>query len=209
VATTDPPRPPRKPVALFALHAGLLALLIGWWPTPRALYPMFVQAHAGAVLGAGREDVVVLRANPSSKEGDDTLMEEFAPGASVPRWQAQLSTLNLGWWPFAVLAALLLATPMPGRRRALALLGGFAWVEAYLLLRLAAEVAYANFEASAGPGGESSGAMHSLLRTSVSVLEANAVLFAMVLLAYVVLARPVAALDTSALRRMLPAPRRA
>jgi hypothetical protein len=209
VTTPDRPRPPRKPVALFALHALLLALLIGWWPTPRALYPSFVHAHAGALLGAGRDDVVVLRANPSPKESEDTLMEEFAPGASAPRWQAQLSTLNLGWWPFAVLAALLLATPMTARRRALALCGGFAWVEAYLLLRLAAEVAYANFEASAGPGAASSGTLHSLLRTSASVLEANAVLFAMVLIGYVVLGRPGASLDTSALRRMLPAARRA
>jgi hypothetical protein len=207
VATPDPTQPPRKPVALFALHAVLLALLLGFWPTPRALYPAFVQAHAGALLGAGRESTVVLRANPDPRLGEDTLMEEYAAGASEPRWRAGLSTQNLGWWPFAVLAALLLATPMRPRRRALALLGAFAWIEAYLLLRLALQIAYADLDGGAAPEAASPGALHTMLRTGVSVLEANAVLMAVVLLAFAVLGRPATALDTSALRRMLPAPR--
>jgi hypothetical protein len=210
VTTSTPAPPPRKPIALFALHAAVLALLIGFWPTPRALYPEFVRAHAGAVLSLGREGSVSLRANADLEDGADTVMEELSAGARAPRWRAELSTLSLGWWPFAVLAALLLATPMAARRRAIALAAAFLWVEAYVLLRLLAGAGYADYEASAGAAGKLLGPMHAALRTATSVLEANGVLVAVVLLGWVVLARPADAFDTSSLRRLLPrSPRRA
>ena len=132
-------------------------------------------------------------------------MEASDAGKPTPRWRAELSLLRLGWWPSAVLAALLLATPMSARRRALALLAGFVWIELYVLLRLFAEVGYADYEAVAGPDGALVGPVHALLRSSAEVLEANVVLVAVVLLGWVLLARPARGLDTHSLRRILPA----
>ncbi len=186
------------------MQAFLLSLLIGWWPTPRALYPVFVRAHAAPLIGASGSQQVTLRAS-NGKLGDvDTLMEGFVPGDRTPRWRAELSTLRLGWWPSAVLVALVLATPMTTRRRLAALCAGLLWVEIYLLLRLAAGAGYASFEARYGPGAPLTGPLHALLRTSTEVLEANGVLIAVVLLGFVVVARPSGAFDAHFLRRLMP-----
>lgn len=201
IRPTDPPR--AKPIAVFAVQACLLSLLIGWWPTPRALYPPLMRAPLGALLGVGAEGVVSLRAFRGAEDGVDTLMQEIRIGERVPRWRAELSLLRLGWWPSAVLAALVLATPMRARRRVLALCAGFVWIQLYVLLRLFAEVRYADVEAVAGPGGPLEGPLHALLRSSAEVLEANLVLIAVVLLAWVVLGRPGRVLDTRPLRRLL------
>jgi hypothetical protein len=194
-----------KPVAVFAAQALVLALLLGWWPTPRELYPPLMRAQAAPLLDAGVAGALTLRPSDPKEEGVDTLMEATDAGARTPRWRAELSLLSLGWWPFAVLAALLLATPMRAGRRAGALALGFLWVEAYVLFRLYAEAAFADYEAKMGPGGALAGPLHALLRSGAEILEANVVLVAVVLLAWVVLARPARVLDASALRRAVPA----
>lgn len=204
-STAGPPRP--KSVALFAVQAFLLALLLGWWPTPRAIYPALLRAQAEPVLAAGTGDALTLRASDATLEGVDTVMEARDAGRGEPRWRAELSLIRLGWWPAAVLAALILATPMRARRRAFALAAGFLWISAYVLLRLFAGAAYADYEALR-PGAESVGAMHALLRSSAEILEANVVLVAVVLIAWVVLARPGRSLDARSLRRLLPMPSR-
>ncbi|HEX5065855.1 MAG TPA: hypothetical protein VFY49_07060 [Myxococcota bacterium] len=201
-STAGPPQP--KTIALFAVQAFLLALLIGWWPTPRALYPPLLRAQAEPLLAAATHDSLTLRPAEPTLEGADTVMEAREAGLPKPRWRAELSFLRLGWWPTAVLAALVLATPMSGRRRALALLAGVLWINAYVLMRLFAEVAYADYEALR-PGAESVGVAHALLRSGAEILEANVVLVAVVLLAWVALARPAQGLDTRSLRRLLPA----
>lgn len=185
----------------------MLALLIGWWPTPRALYPPLVRAQAEPLLAASTQDALSLVASDPEAKGVDTVMKARAVERGDARWRAELSLLRLGWWPTAVLFALILATPMSGRRRAFALLAGFLWIEGYVLLRLFAEVGYAEYEA-VRPGAEAVGAAHALLRSGAEILEANAVLVAVVLLAWVVLARPARSLDTRSLGRLLPAPPR-
>ena len=204
-STAGPQRP--KPVALFAVQAFLLALLLGWWPTPRALYPALARAQAEPVLAAGTGDALTLRPSDPTLEGVDTVMEAREAGRGEPRWRAELSLLRLGWWPTAVLAALILATPMSARRRALAVLAGFLWLHAYVLLRLFAGAAYADYEALR-PGAESVRPVHALLRSGAEIVEANVVLVAVVLLAWVVLARPGRTLDARSLRRLLPVPSR-
>jgi hypothetical protein len=203
VTSTPEPLQP-KTIALFAVQAFLLALLIGWWPTPRALYPPLLRAQAEPLLAAATRDALTLGPSDPTLEGVDTAMEAREAGRREPRWRAELSLLRLGWWPTAVLAALVLATPMSGRRRALALLAGFLWIDGYVLMRLFAEVAYADYEALR-PGAESVGIVHALLRSGAEILEANVVLVAVVLLAWVVLARPARGLDARSLRRLLPA----
>jgi len=194
-----------KPVAVFAAQAFLLALLLGWWPTPRELFPPLLRAQAAPLLDAGIAGTLTLRPSDPKVEGVDTLMEATDSGARAPRWRAELSLLSLGWWPYAVLAALVLATPMRAGRHAVALAAGFVWIEAYVLLRLYAEAGFADYEAKMGPGGALAGPVHALLRSGAEILEANVVLVAVVLIAWVVLARPARALDASALRRAVPA----
>jgi hypothetical protein len=197
-----------KPLALFALQALLLSLLIGFWPTPRALYPPLLRAQVGPLLGGG-DGAVSLRASEGAREGIDTQMLALRPGDPTPRWMAEFSLLHMGWWPTAVLTALMLATPMSARRRAIALLACWVWIALYVWLRLEAEIAYAGYELLTGPGKPTAGVLHAMLRAGDEVLEANGVLIAVVLLAWVVLARPGRAFDASSLRRMLSPRRRA
>jgi hypothetical protein len=205
VTSRTPDLPRAKSIGVFAAQAFLLSLLIGWWPTPRDLYPPFLRAQAGALVGGLSGGAVTLRAEEGAVDGVDTVMEEMPPGERAPRWRAELSLLRLGWWPSAVLAALMLATPMTGRRRALSMLAGFLWIELYVLLRLFAEIAYADREALS-PGGPLTGPLHALLRTAAEVLEANVVLVAVVLLAWIAIARPARVLDARSLRRSLRVP---
>jgi hypothetical protein len=201
--TPDTPRP--KPIALFAAQALVMALLLGWWPTPRELVPPLMRAQAAPLLDAGIAGALTLRPSDAKEEGVDTLMEATDEGARTPRWRAELSLVRLGWWPFAVLTALVLATPMRPGRRAFALAAGFLWIEVYVLLRLYSEAGFADYEAKMGPGGVLAGPLHAVLRSGAEILEANVVLVAVVLIAWAVLARPAGALDASALRRAVPA----
>jgi hypothetical protein len=196
---------PPKPVALFALHALALALLLGWWPTPRALYPELLYAQGNAIFAGAR-----LRAAPPERyETRDSLMEGFAPDSGELRWRVRFDAINVGYWPSAVLLALLLATPLPARRRSLGVVGGLLWIDALALGRLAVEVLHATAEVESGaPGAAGAAGTLLLLRTSSEVLNSNIVTIAAVLLGWVAVASPRRTLELGGLERLLGLSRR-
>ena len=189
---------PRKSLLLFASHGLLLALLIGYWPTLREVYPEFLRSQARVVLNAGSEREVRLA---PAIQGEDSVMEGYVAGSEEPAWRVSLSTLNLGYWPSAVLVALLLATPLSVRARWIAALLGLLWLDAFALGR-AGLAAWLGFEEVArGPGSDPEGLVLAL-RTGLEVLNSNIVVIASVFLAWVVLARP---LETLSLGRLAEA----
>jgi hypothetical protein len=193
---------PPKPVALFALHALVLALLLGWWPTPRALYPGWLHAQGNALFGS--QGVVLRPAPPERYEARDSLMEGFDPDAQDPRWRVRFDAIDIGYWPSAVLLALLLATPLSARRRLLGVIAGLVWIDALALGRLAVEVLHATAEVESGaPGAGRAEGMLLLLRTSSEVLNSNIVTIAALLLAWVAVASPRQALELGGLQRLL------
>ena len=142
---------PSKSLPLFAVHALVVALLLGYWPSARDLYPDLFRAGVGAVFASGEAPSLAVR--PGRLRGDDvtdTFVERLGAPEAEPRWRINLSSIRMGYWPSAVLAALLFATPMPGRRRAWALLVGFVWIGAYALGRLWLEVLRADAELAGG-----------------------------------------------------------
>lgn len=198
---------PPKPVLLFAAHALVLALLIGNWPSPRALYPPAFRAQAQLLLGRGDPPALQLRAATGSALGEkDTFVEAVGGERGEPLWRLSISALRLGYWPSAVLLALLLATPLSPRRRLLAVGLGLLWIDAFALGRLGLEAlrAFAELEAGLAPGS-SAPATGSLLlyRTASEVLNSNIVVIAAVLLGWAVVSRPRTRLDTRALVRLL------
>jgi len=200
--TSNRPDIPAKPVLLFALHAVLLSLLLGWWPTPRALYPGLLYAQANAIYAA--EGVVVREAPPERYETRDSVMERYEPGAQVPRWRVRFDAINVGYWPSAVLLALLLATPLSSGRRLLGVLAGLAWIDALALLRLLIEILHATAEVESGAPGASAAAGRLLaLRTTSEVLNSNIVTIAALLLAWVAVASPRRSLELGGLVRLL------
>jgi hypothetical protein len=202
-ASSRPPIPP-KPVALFAAHALVLALLIGWWPSARAVYPAVFRAHAAALFASGDPPAIQLRpASGAAMKEEDTFVEAYAAQGDEPRWRLGISSLRLGYWPMAVLLALLLATPMSAPRRALAVAVGLVWLDAFALGRLGLDIQRSFAElASRGASDDASGALLAY-RTASKVLNSNIVMIAAVLLGWAALARPRRALEMGSLARVL------
>lgn len=199
---------PPKPVLLFAAHALVLALLIGFWPSLRDVYPPLFRAGAAALLARGDPpDVRVRAGTPRGREVTDTFVEGVPPDAEKPSWRLSFSTIRMGYWPSAVLVALLLATPMEARRRALSVLAGVAWIGAYAGVRLSLDVVRAQAELAGGGAEATAEGSILYLRTASQVLGSNIFEIAVVLLAWVVLANPQRVLRLGGLARLLGTPR--
>lgn len=179
----------------------MLALLLGYWPSARAVYPPFFRLQCDLVFGeAGRLE---FRAAAGAPEVDDTFVESFPAGEAVPQWRISLSAVRMGWWPSAVLLALLLATPMPARRRLLAAGIGLAWLDVFAVGRVGLEILRAFGElAQGGPDAPASGSL-LLYRTVSEVSNSNIVVIAAVLLAWVATAQPRRNLELGALARLI------
>jgi hypothetical protein len=176
---------------LFAAHALALTLLIGFCPTPRAVYPTLLHAHANALLRAF--DVRLDRPAPESDATTDTVM--IADG-----WRSSFSVERLGWWPSAALLALLLATPLPPLRRASTVLIGLALLDAFALGRIAVEIAYASAEvAQTGGAATLPHAVRVLLRVGSESLTATIPSAAAVFVCWVALASPRRTIDLAPL----------
>ncbi len=190
-------------IPLFAAQALALALLIGHWPSPKRHYPAFLHAHAAPVLSWVTGHPVGLWAPQSGDLRDvDTVMKGYAHGSIHPLWISRFSVTRVGYWPSAVLAALILATPLAPLRRAAALLGGLLLLDLLTLGRLGVEIAYAYYEVEHGPGQAAQGVAHFLLRVGSESLTASIPSAAAVLLIWVLVANPRRALDLASVRTL-------
>ena len=197
---------PSKPVLLFASHALVLALLIGFWPSPRAVYPGIFRAQARAVFSTGEPPALTLRKATGASLGEkDTFVEAFDGEAAEPSWRLSISAVRLGYWPSAVLVAMLLAMPMAARRRLVAVGLGVAWLHVFALGRLELEILRAFAELQQGSAGEATGPLLAY-RTASEVLNSNIVVIAAVFLGWVAVASPRRALEMGSLTRLLGAP---
>lgn len=197
------PRRPPKPLHWFVAHSLALTLLLGFWPTPRAAYPALFHAHANALLARLEAPRVRLEAPaPESGMRTDTVM--IGPArAGAPTWHSYFSVGRIGYWPSAMLVAMLLATPLAPLRRALALAIGLALLDLFTLARIGVEIAYASYELAHGPGAPAHGPWHLLLRVGSESLTATIPSVAFVLVCWVITASPWRSIDLSAARALI------
>jgi len=201
--------PEPKPIALFVVHAIVLTLLIGFWPTPRDAFPALFHAQANAVFALLPGPDVELRAPaPDSGIDTDTLLVGGAGAGGEPAWTSWFSVRRVAWWPAAALVAMLLATPLAPSRRVLALLGGLALLDALTLGRIGVEIAYASYELAHGPGAAARGPLHLLLRTGSESLTATIPSAAFVFVTWAAVASPWRTIDLGAARALLGMPAR-
>lgn len=203
-STRPSPKPP-KPVLLFAAHALALALLLGYWPSARAVHPPLFRLQCDLLFGS-EGTLEFLPAAAAAGESHDTWVQSYAPGASVPQWRIGLSAVRMGYWPSAVLVALLLATPLSARRRLVAVLIGLLWLDAFALGRVGLEILRAFEELRQGGADAHAEGTLLLYRTASEVSNSNIVVIAAVLLAWVATARPRRNLALGALGRLLGVP---
>ena len=135
----------RDPIIGFVFRfVFIFGLLIAPWPGWNEWYSHYFQQVSKVALNLGEgKRVVILESNPtdSAANGLDTRMtlcnrELLDASGKGPLKRTGLNTRSIGWVPTALTMALVIATPIPWRRRARSLLGGLVLVQAFILLTL-------------------------------------------------------------------------
>jgi hypothetical protein len=191
MTASAPPQLRPKPVLRFFAQTIALLLAIGIWPAPRAAYPAIFHAHANALVTRLAAPHVRLGA-PAADSGEhtDTAMTA-APRAGEPTaWTSYFDVVRIGYWPSAALLALLLATPLPPLRRALAAAIGLVLVDLFTLARIGVEIAYASHALRLRAGVIGHGPLDLILRIGSEALPATIPSAAFVLVCWVLLANP-------------------
>ena len=135
----------RDPIVGFLLKFVLIfGLLIAPWPGWNDFYAGYFRGFGQLAFGAS-EGKRVVDFSPSKPEqlasgldtqltlGNRDLLDSRGKG-SLKR--VNLDTRSIGWVPTALTAALVLATPIPWRRRAMAFCGGILLVHLFILFSL-------------------------------------------------------------------------
>jgi hypothetical protein len=128
-----------RPIARFlGWLAVLYALLIAPWPGLNSAYGRWFRWIGGTVFAGGDRWFVKFEADPAEHPLLDTQITIADPGRANPSGRMPARILHLdsrgiGWVPTALLTALTLATPIPWRRRAVALLVGLLLVQGFIL----------------------------------------------------------------------------
>lgn len=199
--------PRARPIQRWLLYAGLLLLAIGLAPGASRVYSGAIHIEGNALFGcfgAGRS-ISFEWVDPGSRtDRSDTRMQGWLEAERTRRWRAVFSLARRGYWPSAAFAALLLATPMSGRRRILALAGGLVSLNLFLLSQLALLGACA-FAASSA----SSPFWRALLPLARGSFNSPVASYVLVFVLWVLFARPSAAIDFTAAIRLGPGRRTA
>ncbi len=181
--------------AAIALVLGLLPLVL---PGPTTTYPRIFNAHAEVIYNAllrlvSPERSVRLATIDPFQHSDrrDTRMVGFGPYREPREFRQFYRVHSMGWWPTAVVTGLVLATPLPWRRRLGAWIAAILLVDVLVLLRVGVMV-FVNFAVAvpgAGPGWER---IRQVAEESFTSWVPPLVI---ALLAWVVAARPARCID--------------
>jgi hypothetical protein len=118
------------------------AVLLLPWPAWRDLYATGFRAAANVLLGSiGRDGIVRFEPGEATDVNMDSrivLQNRSTQAQSHVAFNCRFA----GWLPTAMTAALVLATPLPWRRKLAALAAGLALVHLFIALRLWVYLAY-------------------------------------------------------------------
>ena len=194
-----PPKPDRKPLQTFALHAVFLSLLFSVLPSLDAVYGYGFKSAGDAVFGRfGSELRVEYRwIPPNLREASGEIeMVGFRSSLPTPLWESAYSVRDRGYQPTAVLLALILATPSSRRRQLLGCLGGAVGLNAFYLAQtgLLAGCLFASLD----PGLVAFGSALALLLPVVEALFGSPLVrYAAVFTVWAIAAAPARGLDMS------------
>ena len=130
-------------VGFILRFAFIFGILIAPWPGWNDFYGDYFRAAGQAALNFGEtKRVVVLTRSEGEpvhsnidtqvRMGNRDLLDANGKGLFET---TGLDSRSIGWLPTVLTMALILATPIPWRRRGLALLGGLILVQGFILFR--------------------------------------------------------------------------
>lgn len=141
--------PPHKPIVRWAVCFALIAaLLLAPWPRVSGGYANLFRAAGQRMFGKfGSKGLVFFQPAEAADAFLDTRLiignrDQLKPGGRLPGATIDLSTRTSGYVPVAFLIALILATPLPWRRRLRALGWGLLWVHGFIAALLALMIVY-------------------------------------------------------------------
>jgi hypothetical protein len=118
------------------------AVLIFPWPGLKQAYGALFRSAANAVVSplvsTGKVEFVPAQV---PNEAWDLEMRMSVPSSSRS-WHAEYSSRAWGYLPTAAVIALIVATPIPWRRRIIALASGLLLIHVFIALRVAIAIAY-------------------------------------------------------------------
>ncbi len=135
---SNPPRRPLGPFLLVALAIGALLIAASWVPGVTEGYLGLLRAQAGLAYAPFDGDLEA-RLEPPGPDADawaDTLLVGIHRPTGARAFEVSVPMWRRGFLPTAVLAALVLATPIAWRRRVLALVAGLVLLDAFVLAQL-------------------------------------------------------------------------
>jgi len=198
----------RKSILLFLLQAAFGVTLLGVVPGTQEVVARSFQGVGNVVFasfGDGRS-VHFQWADPESRrDSADTRMVGRQRGELAYRWRVIYNAHSRWFWPAATLVAMVIATPMAQRRRALALALGLLLFSAYFLAEVAT-LCWALF-GSVAAGAEDSWLRQSGLPLAQALFNSPIPNFSLVFLLWAWLAQPARGIDIDpvhqAIRRLV------
>jgi hypothetical protein len=135
---------PSSIIGLFCRFAVIYILLIIPWPGWNDLYGQYFRALGELAFTRESGDRVVKFVAHDLQHGFSTLNSQMIVGNRALANSSgkgvgevvDLDTRSIGWVPTALIIALVLATPVPWKRRAWSLLWGFLLVQVLILFTL-------------------------------------------------------------------------
>ena len=187
----------KKSIYVFALHVAVLLLAAAWLPGTRQAYPAVFHTQANFILNLFGGERIVRLSEPLRSRVSDTKMAGYQRGRFEPRFTARYNIAERGYWPLVIVAAMVIATPLPLLQRALALTIGVFLINAFTLMQVAS-LAFVSFRL-ADAGGESE-VWRRASTAATGIFNSELPRVVAVLLMWAIVARPAKTIDTSSAR---------
>jgi len=185
----------KKSIYVFVLHVALLLLAAAWLPATKDAYPGAFHAQANFFFNLFGGPRVVRLAEPLDKaDGSDTKMAGYQRGRFEPRFTARYVIAERGYWPLVIVAAMLIATPLPLRQRVFRFVIGVVLINAFTLSQVAS-LAFISFRV-AESGGES-GVWNQASTAATGIFNSEMPRVVFVLLVWALAARPAKTIELS------------
>lgn len=131
----------RRIVGFFLRFLIVYAVLMALWPAVSDVYGSLFRFGGKSLFGSLSSVQVRFEHLPDAEEMKDTRIWVRKPGS--PKWKRfRVSSRHMGYLCTALLTGLLVATPLPWRRRIRAILWGVLVVHGFIALRQGITVAY-------------------------------------------------------------------